>query len=78
MAVASRLVVVEVLPGDLAVGDVIAYPGAGGTMVVSTIRLGQGGFVLTVAPVADGAFGEERPITLTAATRLYRQGKVNV
>jgi hypothetical protein len=47
-------------------------------MVVRTIRLGQGGFVLTVAPVADGTFGEERPITLTAATRLYRQGKVNV
>jgi hypothetical protein len=78
MAVASRLVVDEVLPGDLAVGDVIAYPAAGGTMVVRTIRLGQGGFVLTVAPVADGTFGEERPNTLTAATRLYLQGKVNV
>ena len=58
MAVASRLVVDEVLPGDLAVGDVIAYPGAGGTMVVRTIRLGQGGFVLTVAPVVDVRSGK--------------------
>ena len=63
----------EILPGDLDAGDVIMLPGAPDELLVKAIRLGQGGFILTVAP-ADGDTPEaERVITLTAAAQLRRR-----
>lgn len=64
------------LPCDLNAGDVIALPGVDGDLVVRAIRLGRGGFLLTVsepgaAPAAD------RVVTLTAATRVSRRGKAS-
>jgi hypothetical protein len=65
----------EVLPGDLDPGDVIMLPGAGEhEWLVKAVRLGQGGFILTVSAAGDDAPGTERIITLTAATRLRKRG----
>jgi hypothetical protein len=64
----------EVLPGDLDPGDVIMLPGAGEELLVKAVRLGQGGFILTVSAAGDDAPGTERTITLTAATRLRKRG----
>jgi hypothetical protein len=63
-----------VLPGDLSVGDVIALPGGGGEVVVETIQLGRGGFVVTVSDLGSAVTGAARVITLTAATRVSRRG----
>jgi hypothetical protein len=65
----------EVLPGDLDPGDVIILPGAGDELLVKAIRLGQGGFILTVSPAGD-APGTQRIITLTAATPLRKRRRV--
>jgi hypothetical protein len=64
----------EVLPGDLDAGDVLMLPGTGHKLLVKAVRLGQGGFLLTVSPVDDDAPEAERFITLTAATHLRRRG----
>jgi hypothetical protein len=56
-AVTSRPVEEEVLPGDLDAGDVIILPGAGHKALVKAIRLGQGGFILTVTPIDDDSPG---------------------
>lgn len=75
-AVASRSVADAAFPGDLNPGDVISLPDMDGDMVVDAVRLGQGGFVLTVsAPGSEP--GAERVITLTAGTRVSRRGKIN-
>jgi hypothetical protein len=63
----------EVLPGDLDAGDVIMLSGTGQELLVKTVRLGQGGFILTVSPVGDDAPGAEWLITLTAATHLCKR-----
>ena len=60
------------LPGDVDAGDVIMLPGAGHEVLVKMVRLGQGGFILTVSPVGDDASGAERLITLTATMRLRK------
>jgi hypothetical protein len=65
-----------VLPGDLDAGDVIALPDSDEEMLVRAVRLGQGGFVLTVSPVDDAAPEATRLLTLTAATRLRKCGRV--
>ena len=63
-----------VLAGDQNAGDVIALPDADGQVVVELVRLGPGGFVLTVSAV--GAAPAERcVVTLTAATRVNRNGE---
>jgi hypothetical protein len=62
-------------PGDLNPGDVIALPDEGSEVVVETIRLGQGGFVLTVSAVGDAASEAAYVITLTASTRVFRRGR---
>jgi hypothetical protein len=64
----------EVLPGDLDPGDVIMLPGAGEELLVKAVRLGQGGFILTVSSAGGDAPGTERIITLTAATHLRKRG----
>jgi hypothetical protein len=61
-----------VLPGDVDAGAVIILPGSSDAVVVKTVRLGQGGFIFTVASAADGAPATERIVTLTTYTRLRR------
>ena len=63
----------KVLPGDLDAGDVITLLEGGDELLVEAVRLGPGGFVLTVSPVDDNAPGAERLITLTATTHLRKR-----
>jgi hypothetical protein len=66
----------EVGPGDLDPGDIITLPGSEEQMLVRAVRLGQGGFLLTVSPRDDPAPGAEREVTLTVAVRLARHGRI--
>jgi hypothetical protein len=65
----------EFLAGDVDTGDVIVLPGARHPVLVKKIRLGQGGFILTVAPVGDDRPEAERLVTLTAEIRLHKVGR---
>ena len=64
-----------VLAGDVDAGDVIALPDARDAVLVKQVRLGQGGFILTVAPVGDDRPEAERMVTLTAEMRLHKVGR---
>ena len=64
-----------ILAGDVDVGDVIVLPGADEPVLVSRVRLGQGGLIFTVAPASGDAPEEERPVKLTAEVRLHRRGR---
>jgi hypothetical protein len=65
-----------VLAGDVDVGDVIVLPGTDEPVLVSRVRLGQGGLIFTVAPVGgDAAAEEDRPVKLTAEVRLRKRGR---
>ena len=68
----------RVRPGDLEAGDVIALPDEAGRFLVSAVRLGQGGFILVVAPADGSQPGAERHVTLTTAIRVRRLGRVRV
>ena len=57
----------EVLPGDLDAGEVIMLSGARHELLVKAVRLGQGGFILTVTPIDDDTPGAEQLITLTGS-----------
>jgi hypothetical protein len=61
-----------VLAGDIDAGDVIVLPDARDAVLVRQVRLGQGGFILTVAPVDDDGPEAERLVTLTAGIRLRK------
>ena len=61
-----------VFAGDVNAGDVVVLPGASSAVLVKAVRLGQGGFILTVAPVDDDRPQAERLVTLTAAARLRK------
>jgi hypothetical protein len=63
-----------VLAGDVEAGDVVVLPDAGDAVLVKKVRLGQGGFILTVAPVGDDRPEAERLVTLTTEIRLHRRG----
>jgi hypothetical protein len=63
------------MAGDVDVGDVIVLPGADEPVLVSRVRLGQGGLIFTVAPAGSGAQEEARPVKLTAEIRLHRRGR---
>jgi hypothetical protein len=64
-----------VLPGDLDPGDVIAIEGMTGDLLVMAVRLGSGGFVLTVSAMKNGRPGPERQLTLTATTPVRKRGR---
>ena len=67
-----------VLPGDLDPGDVIAVPDSEGELLVIAVRLGSGGFVLTVAPLTNGRQGAERQLVPTASTPVSRHGRARI
>jgi hypothetical protein len=64
-----------VFVGDVNAGDVVMLPGASSAVLVKTIRLGQGGFILTVAPVGDDRPQAEELVTLTAGARLRKRSQ---
>jgi hypothetical protein len=56
----------DVIPaGDVDVGDVIVFPGTDDPVLVSRVRLGQGGLIFTVASASSDSPEEERPVKLT-------------
>jgi hypothetical protein len=64
-----------VFVGDVNAGDVVVLPGASRPVLVKTVRLGQGGFILTVAPVGDDRPQAEELVTLTAGARLHKRSQ---
>ena len=65
-----------ILAGDVDVGDVIVLPGAEDPVLVSRVRLGQGGLIFTVSPASsDSPDEEERPVKLTATVHLRKRGR---
>ena len=66
----------QVLPGDVSTGDLITLPGSTGIVEIRAVRLGQGGFILTVRPVSTPGPGPEHTVTLTAWVELRRHGRV--
>ena len=64
-----------VFAGDVNAGDVVVLPGASSAVLVKTIRLGQGGFIFTVAPVGDDRPQSEQLVTLSAGARLRKEGR---
>jgi hypothetical protein len=62
----------KVLPGDVNAGDVITLPGDDADVHVRAVRLGPGGFQLTVRPPGCNGSDGERTITLTAREILIR------
>ncbi len=64
-----------VLAGDVDAGDVIVLPDAHDAVLVKQVRVGQGGFILTVAPVGDDRPEAERLVTLTTEIRLHKRGR---
>jgi xanthine dehydrogenase iron-sulfur cluster and FAD-binding subunit A len=63
-----------IIAGDVGAGDVVELPGSGDAVLVKRVRLGQGGFILTVAPLGDSRPEAERLVTLTTRVRLRRHG----
>jgi hypothetical protein len=61
-----------ILTGDVDAGDVIVLPDTQVAVVVKQVLVGQGGFILTVAPADDDRPGAERLVTLTAGIRLRK------
>jgi hypothetical protein len=64
-----------ILAGDADAGDVIVLPDARNAVLVKQVRLGQGGFILTVVPADDDRPETERLVTLTTGTRLRKTSR---
>jgi hypothetical protein len=45
--------------GDVSAGDMIVLPGSRNADLIKRVRLGHGGFILTVVPVDDDRPGTE-------------------
>jgi hypothetical protein len=66
----------NVIPAvDVDVGDVIVLPDADHPVLVSRVRLGQGGLIFTVTSDSSDSPEEERPVKLTAKVRLRSRGR---
>lgn len=64
------------MAGDVDVGDVIVLPGAEDPVLVSRVRLGQGGLIFTVSPASsDSSDEEDLPVKLTATVHLRKRGR---
>ena len=63
------------LAGDVDVGDVIVLPDADEPVLVSRVRLGQGGLIFTVASASEDSPEQDRPVKLTAKVRLHSRGR---
>jgi hypothetical protein len=65
-----------ILAGDVDVGDVIVLPGTEDAVLVSRVRLGQGGLIFTVTGASGDPPGEqERPVKVTTEVRLRKRGR---
>ena len=64
-----------VLAGDVDVGDVIVLPDTDEPVLVSRVRLGQGGLIFTVAPATGGSPEQDRPVKLTTKVRLHSRAR---
>ena len=64
-----------VLAGDVDVGDVIVLPDADEPVLVSRVRLGQGGLIFTVAPASGDSPEQDRPVKLTTKVRLHSRAR---
>ena len=64
-----------VLAGDVNVGDVIVLPDADEPVLVSRVRLGQGGLIFTVASATGDSPEQDRPVKLTTEVRLYSRAR---
>jgi len=63
------------LAGEVDVGDVIVLPDADEPVLVSRVRLGQGGLIFTVAPASGDSPEQDRPVKLTTKVRLHSRGR---
>ena len=64
-----------VLAGDIDVGDVIVLPDADEPVLVSRVRLGQGGLIFSVASATGDSPEQDRPVKLTTKVRLQSRGR---
>ena len=64
-----------VLAGDVDVGDVIVLPDADEPVLVSRVRLGQGGLIFTVASATGDSPEQDRPVKLTTKVRLRSRAR---
>lgn len=64
-----------VLAGDVDVGDVIVLPDDDGPVLVSRVRLGQGGLIFTVASATGDSPEQDRPVKMTTKVRLHSRAR---
>jgi hypothetical protein len=64
-----------VLAGDVDVGDVIVLPDVDEPVLVSRVRLGQGGLIFTVASATGDSPEQDRPVKLTTKVRLHSRAR---
>ena len=64
-----------ILAGDVDVGDVIVLPDTDELVLVSRVRLGQGGLIFTVASAAGDSPEQDRPVKLTTKVRLHSRAR---
>ena len=64
-----------ILAGDVVAGDRIVLPGTEDAVLVKQVRLGQGGFILTVVPAGGDQPVSERVVTLTVGIRLRKTAR---
>jgi len=77
----SLFVADVVLPGDLESGDLIVLPNGQDELIVLAVRLGHGGFLLTVSPsrlggIPPGRSRVELVITLPVGAEVRRIGRM--
>jgi hypothetical protein len=64
-----------VLAGDVDVGDMIVLPDADEPVLVSRVRLGQGGLIFTVASATGDSPEQDRSVKVTTKVRLHSRAR---